>query len=287
MNSSVKAIFLPSTKKKHAKTTSSGTPPVANAQSLSYLRPSTPVSSLSVEALLWCNLVYFRRVYAEECFVILKESVRKQLPSSPSEPFRVLHSQRSSSPISSPLQDRRTDSGDAGSFALEDGVQLSQSVPDLRQGIRHVRSTSQPTKPVTTPHRESFSSVTFPDRSNSVNSETSYYTEAAEVPMIVQEDIIALTCHVRTFSEALGSLRNTFIECEGMPTNFCLQRPQLLCKCIKLTFFYSPLFNLCQNKLYEIMVSPDLRNSFFFFFFHLVSSSWNLHRALLEPIWDN
>lgn len=71
-------------------------------------------------------------------------------------------------------------------------------------------------KPVaSTSHRESFSSVAFPDRSNSVNSDTSFYAEAAEVPMIVQEDIIALTCHVRTFSEALSSLRNTFIECEG------------------------------------------------------------------------
>lgn len=33
--------------------------------------------------------------------------------------------------------------------------------------------------------------------------------------MILQEDIIALTYHVRTFSEALSALRNTFIECEG------------------------------------------------------------------------
>ena len=57
--------------------------------------------------------------------------------------------------------------------------------------------------------------MTFPDRSNSVNSDTGYYNETTEEPMILQEDIIALTCHVRKFSEALSSLRNTFIECEG------------------------------------------------------------------------
>ena len=103
---------------------------------------------------------------------------------------------------------------------LENGAHLSKSVPDLRPGIRHIRSTSQPVSvPVKqatpAPHRESFSSVPFPDRSNSVNSESSYYTEAVEAPMILQEDIIALTYHVRTFSEALSALRNTFIECEG------------------------------------------------------------------------
>ena len=37
--------------------------------------------------------------------------------------------------------------------------------------------------------------------------------------MIDQEDIIALTHHVRGFSDALACLRNTFIECEGKPNN--------------------------------------------------------------------
>lgn len=167
------------------------------------------VQSVLFQVGRWCKKL---------CFVILKETVRKQPPSSPSDTLaiRAIHNQRSSSPIPSPIQTRRTNSSDASSLAWDSSVQLSQSVPDLRLGIRHVRSTSQPSKPVTSaPHRESFSSVTFPDRSNSVNSESSYYTEAAEAPMILQEDIIALTFHVRSFSEALSSLRNTFIECEG------------------------------------------------------------------------
>lgn len=223
---SVKAIFLPSTKKKQPKPGSSVVPPASNAQSPPYLRPLTPVCSfLGFVAFLWCNLGYFKEHLLKECVVVLKESIRKQPPSSPADPSRAI--QRSSSPIPSPLETRRTKSTDAGSLVLED-VQLSQSVPDLRYGIRHVRSTSQPTKPVTASlHRESFSSVNFTDRSNSVNSETSYYTEAAEVPMIVQEDIIALTLHVRTFSEALSSLRNTFIECEGKLTRCYLLRAPL------------------------------------------------------------
>lgn len=148
-------------------------------------------------------------------FVVLKESIRKQAPPSPSEPLRSFPV-RGASPVPSPSLPRWPNSGETNLSALENGYQLSQSAPDLRIGYRHVRSISQPVKPVAaTSHRESFSSVTFPDRSNSVNSDTSYYAEAAEVPMIVQEDIIALTCHVRTFSEALSSLRNTFIECEG------------------------------------------------------------------------
>lgn len=184
---SVKAIFMPSAKKKHTKSAASSS--TTNGQSPSYLRPLTP------------------------------ESVRKKTPSSPtSEPHRGIFSQRSSSPAPSPLQNRRTVSSDASSSRVENGLQLSQSVPDLRYGVKHVRSSSQPSKSAaSTPHRESFSSVTFPDRSNSVNSEGSYYNEVADAPMILQEDIIALTVHVRTFSEALSSLRNTFIECEENP----------------------------------------------------------------------
>ena len=53
----------------------------------------------------------------------------------------------------------------------------------------------------------------------SVNSEASYLGEFVETPMIDQEDIIALTHHVRGFSDALACLRNTFIECEGKPNN--------------------------------------------------------------------
>lgn len=154
----------------------------------------------------------------KECFAILvKESVRKKTPTSPtSESFRGPFSHRSSSPVPSPLPSRRTVSTDASSSRVKNGFQLSQSVPDLRYGVKHVRSVSQPSKSAATiQHKESCSSVSFPDRSNSVNSEGSYYNEAAEAPMILQEDIIALTVHVRTFSEALSSLRNTFIECTG------------------------------------------------------------------------
>lgn len=156
----------------------------------------------------------------KECFAIfVKESVRKKTPTSPtSESFRGPFSHRSSSPAPSPLPSRRTASTDASSSRVKNGFQLSQSVPDLRYGVKHVRSVSQPSKSAaTTQHKESCSSVTFPDRSNSVNSEGSYYNEAAEAPMILQEDIIALTLHVRTFSEALSSLRNTFIECTDNP----------------------------------------------------------------------
>lgn len=148
-------------------------------------------------------------------FVVLKESFRKQTPSSPSEPLRITQTTRGSSPVPSPSTSRRPTTGEINPSELENGYQLSQSVPDLRLGFRHARSISQPTSVTAASHRESFSSVTLQDRSNSVNSDTSYYTEAAEVPMILQEDIIALTFHVRTFSEALSSLRNTFIECEG------------------------------------------------------------------------
>lgn len=155
--------------------------------------------------------------------LFLKETFRKQTSSSPIDAPRAIHVQRSSSPVPSPLHARRSYSSDLNPSALENGAHLSKSVPDLRPGIRHIRSTSQPVPVVSVPvkqstpapHRESFSSVSFPDRSNSVNSESSYYTEAVEAPMILQEDIIALTYHVRTFSEALSALRNTFIECEG------------------------------------------------------------------------
>lgn len=63
-------------------------------------------------------------------------------------------------------------------------------------------------------HRESVNS--FHDRSGSVNSETSLYGELIEAPMVDQEDIIALTHHVRAFSEALSALRNTFFELTGI-----------------------------------------------------------------------
>ncbi|KAJ7350177.1 hypothetical protein OS493_038006, partial [Desmophyllum pertusum] len=57
-------------------------------------------------------------------------------------------------------------------------------------------------------------------------SDTSYYTEAAEVPMKTQEDIklkmIELTFHFRIFSEALSSLESTFTECEGHRSFFML-----------------------------------------------------------------
>lgn len=59
--------------------------------------------------------------------------------------------------------------------------------------------------------------------------------------MILQEDIIALTYHVRTFSEALSALRNTFIECEGEHIS--------LCGYIKLISLYSSLFNMWLDKL--------------------------------------
>ncbi|KAL9950291.1 hypothetical protein ACROYT_G042770 [Oculina patagonica] len=188
MSNSVKAIFPSISISKKKGKTASGATQSSNAQSLPFLRPLTP------------------------------ESLRKQTPSSPSEPLRSFPA-RGASPAPSPSLSRRQNSGETNLSALENGYQLSQSTPDLRLGVRHVRSTSQPTKPVTSHResRESFSSVTFPDRSNSVNSDTSYYVEAAEAPMIVQEDIIALTFHVRTFSEALSSLRNTFIECEDNP----------------------------------------------------------------------
>ena len=234
-------IFLPSNKKK-PKPGSSGTPPASNAQSSPYLRPMTPVCTFFGKFRCFCtvqSVLFQTSAERIQCFVVLKESLRKQPPSSPAEPVRAIqHQQRSSSPIPSPLQTRRTHPSDANPWALENGVQLSQSVPDLRSGIRHFRSSSQPVRPVAaSPHRESFSSVTFPDRSNSVNSETSYYTEAAEAPMIVQEDIIALTVHVRTFSEALSSLRNTFIECEGKVLFTTAE--SVVYSCIKSTFFYS------------------------------------------------
>lgn len=41
-------------------------------------------------------------------------------------------------------------------------------------------------------------------------------SEIADTPMVDQEDIIALTRHVRSFSDALNNLRNTFKEsCVG------------------------------------------------------------------------
>ena len=187
--------------------------------------------------------------------ILIKESVRKKTPSSPtSEPHRGIFSQRSSSPAPSPLQNRRTVSSDASSSRVENGLQLSQSVPDLRYGVKHVRSSSQPSKSAaSTPHRESFSSVTFPDRSNSVNSEGSYYNEVADAPMILQEDIIALTVHVRTFSEALSSLRNTFIECEGTVKLKALFTTEIGCLAdmFSVNFLYTREFNMKLNKRYK------------------------------------
>lgn len=63
-------------------------------------------------------------------------------------------------------------------------------------------------------HRESTTSLH--DRSSSVNSETSLFGDLIEAPMVDQEDIIALTHHVRAFSEALSALRNTFFEPTGI-----------------------------------------------------------------------
>ena len=65
-------------------------------------------------------------------------------------------------------------------------------------------------------HRESLTSVH--GRSGSVNSENSVYLDSdlVEAPMVDQEDIIALTYHVRAFSDALGVLRNTFFEQSGI-----------------------------------------------------------------------
>ena len=60
------------------------------------------------------------------------------------------------------------------------------------------------------PSRESVSSLHGRERSGSVNSLNS--SEYFEAPMVDQEDIIALTHHVRSFSEALSKLRNTFVE---------------------------------------------------------------------------
>ncbi|KAK3731062.1 hypothetical protein QZH41_019222, partial [Actinostola sp. cb2023] len=66
-------------------------------------------------------------------------------------------------------------------------------------------------------HRESLTSVH--GRSGSVNSENSVYLDSdlVEAPMVDQEDIIALTYHVRAFSDALGVLRNTFFEQSESP----------------------------------------------------------------------
>lgn len=64
-------------------------------------------------------------------------------------------------------------------------------------------------------HRESLTSLGH-DRSGSVNSESSVYSDLIELPMVDQEDIISLTYHVRTFSEALAALRNTFSEESGI-----------------------------------------------------------------------
>ncbi|XP_022783063.1 rho GTPase-activating protein 45-like isoform X2 [Stylophora pistillata] len=198
MSSSVKAIFPSiSISKKKGKTTSGGTPQTSNAQSQPFLRPLTPESNRKPQ----------------------------QTASNPIDPLRSALTARGPSPIPSPSTARRTTTGEGNPSALENGSQLSQSTPDLRLGFRHVRSISQPSGLSTTSHRESFSSVTFPDRSNSVNSDTGCYTETAEEPMILQEDIIALTCHVRNFSDALSSLRNTFIECEDNPDS---DPPQLL-----------------------------------------------------------
>lgn len=64
-------------------------------------------------------------------------------------------------------------------------------------------------------HRESLTSLGH-DRSGSVNSETSLYSDLIELPMVDQDDIIALTHHVRAFSEALGVLKSTFFEDTGI-----------------------------------------------------------------------
>ncbi|KXJ09234.1 Minor histocompatibility protein HA-1, partial [Exaiptasia diaphana] len=71
-------------------------------------------------------------------------------------------------------------------------------------------------------HRESLTSLGHDrsaDRSGSVNSESSVYSDLIELPMVDQDDIIALTYHVRAFSEALGALRNTFSEESESPVD--------------------------------------------------------------------
>ena len=216
--SSVKAKFPSISIKRRPKNTSAPT----NAPGV--LRPLTPVGDCS-----GVNFHYFSCfVYLALQFVNLlvkfsnslslslspKETQRRskgiQASVSPTEPFKTFH------PISSPTTDFASpitrNSSETNLSSLEN---LSRSFPDVR--TKYVRSASQPNKP-TVLHRESVSSAGH-GRSSSVNSEASYLGEFVETPMIDQEDIIALTHHVRGFSDALACLRNTFIECEGKPNN--------------------------------------------------------------------
>lgn len=89
-------------------------------------------------------------------------------------------------------------------------------------------------------HRESLTSLGH-DRSGSVNSESSLFSDLIELPMVDQEDIIALTDHVRAFSEALGALRNTFFENSGI--SYKVESTPLMLLVVLFTKFSSGILN--------------------------------------------
>ena len=126
---------------------------------------------------------------------------------------------RTPTPSCSPPQTPGTNEASQTYLENELSRQPPREIRDSQQqrnNKSNVNHGSRPNSSASLRHRESISSTgAIHDRSSSVNSEASYYADFIETPMIDQGDIIALTHHVRSFSDALSSLRNTFVEGEG------------------------------------------------------------------------
>lgn len=178
----------------------------------------------------------------------IKESTRKNYNSSSTN--TQLDEVKTHSLKSSPPQ---TPSTKENAQSVLDNEKIDSASGDLRDvkdqnnGRSHLSSFGSRPGNVSLSHRESVSESTGiqHNRSSSVNSETSYYADLTEAPMIDQEDIYTLTVHVRSFSEAVNSFRNTFIDAEG--------------GCLTNARDPIPTYLLFLSLLYYLYINTDLK----------------------------
>jgi len=137
------------------------------------------------------------------CFGYIKETARRSLSGETSADFKPLEVQLNANSLSFPKENETSE-------ALESPTNPLPVISESRPATRSPRPQNRSSNP-----RESPTSYGH-DRSGSLNSESSLFSDFIELPMVDQEDIIALTDHVRAFSEALAALRNTFLEKSGI-----------------------------------------------------------------------
>lgn len=172
-----------------------------------------------------CDWCYYKNTLEQfswsdySLYYFIKDSQRKNysLPSTNSQADEVKARSLSSSPPQTPNTTETTQNWLENEKSSSSAGDIKDS-KDQRNGKSYLNfSGSRSGTSVSLSHRESISESTgiVHNRSSSVNSETSFYGDLTEVPMIDQEDINTLTIHVKSFSEAVSSLRNTFVVAEG------------------------------------------------------------------------